>query len=389
MRYIALLGILCFPQDKPVPPPPKPADPKPQAQDPAPIDSRLQGRIDVAVEKGIAWLLEQAKGDRINMTPGLPGGMDHSELVLYALIYGGADYDHAGFQKVLAVATTAKLGRTYRVALTAMCLEAFDRSKYQARIAECAQFLADTQCKNGQWSYGEATKKPDDTPTGGDGKPVKGDKNSTVGTTTEVKARAAGPPTGDNSNTQYAALGIRSCAKAGVTVEKKVVEAALKWWESSMHADGGWGYASNGQVDGDPVYGSMTAGAVASMVIYNTLLKDAKKDPKKHDKTLKGVEWMGKNLVYDKNPGLAESYRWVYYWLYGIERAGDLFGTDTFGPNEWYTEGSSWLLDRQEKNGRWEGREHLVITDTCFAILFLRRATKLAPKVATGGTKDK
>ena len=37
-----------------------------------------------------------------------------------------------------------------------MSLESYDRKKYQYRIAQCAQFLVDNQCKNGQWDYGEA-----------------------------------------------------------------------------------------------------------------------------------------------------------------------------------------------------------------------------------------
>ena len=199
-----------------------------------------------------------------------------------------------------------------------------------------------------------------------------------------MKQQRIGPANGDNSNSQYAALGLRACQKAGVSVEKKVLELGLQWWEQAVHGDGGWGYAASGQVAGDPVYGSMTAGAVGSMAIFNQLLG---KDVKKHEKTTKGLEWLGKNLACEKNPGLAESYRWQYYWLYAVERAGDLVGTDTMGAHEWYVEGATYLITNQQVDGKWEGKEKLAIADTCFAILFLRRATKMPPKVATGGTQ--
>ena len=63
--------------------------------------------------------------------------------------------------------TETPLEWTYDVSLQAMILEEIDRVKYQARIAQCAQFLVDNQCPNGQWSYGEPDPFAKDTPTGG------------------------------------------------------------------------------------------------------------------------------------------------------------------------------------------------------------------------------
>jgi hypothetical protein len=374
---VAALALSLSLQDKPQEKPAEKPQEKPR------ID---QARIDLAVERGTAYLLAAARGDNINVVGNLPSGMDHAELVLYTLIHGGADPTDAGFQKLLEKAAKAPLERTYRVALAAMALEAFDRSKYQSRIQDCAQFLADNQCKNGQWSYGEPTKLPDrpkDVASGG-GKTETGNKQATVGSTVTVKQQRRGADSGDNSNSQYAALGLRACAKAGVSVEAKVLQDALAWWEKCQRDDKGWGYASNGQISGDPSYGSMTAGAVGSIVIFKQLLKQ---DFKKHEKALQGLDWMGKNFAVDGNPKLTESYRWQYYWLYAVERAGDLYGTDAMGAHDWYGEGAEYLLAQQLRDGSWAGREKLVISDTCFAIILLRRATKLPPKVASGVKK--
>jgi len=67
-----------------------------------------------------------------------------------------------------------------------------------------------------------------------------------------------------------------------------------------------------------------------------------------------------------------------------IERAGMIFGTERFGSHEWYPEGVDFLLPAQKEDGRWQADGSHAIGDTCFAILFLRRATKGLPKVATG-----
>src|SRR6185436_20157875 len=120
-----------------------------------------------------------------------------------------------------------KMESTYCVALEAMCLEELDRVKYQGWIARCAQFLLDNQCKNGQWSYGGPSQFVDDIPTtvGGrkdvatSGSKVKVDPARATTTRQKPKVlrhlpvvkRRDGPEAGDNSNSQYAALGLRAC----------------------------------------------------------------------------------------------------------------------------------------------------------------------------------
>ena len=48
-----------------------------------------------------------------------------------------------------------------------------------------------------------------------------------------------------------------------------------------------------------------------------------------------------------------------------------LFGTETLGSHKWYPEGAEALLALQQADGGW-GSD----IDTCFAILFLTRATR-------------
>ena len=85
------------------------------------------------------------------------------------------------------------------------------------------------------------------------------------------------------------------------------------------------------------------------------------------------MEWIDVN-VQGKLP------KWHIYYLYGLERIGMLYGTDRIGSHDWYDEGAAWLIKHQADNGSWRN-----VPDTCFAILFLRRATAPLPGVATGG----
>jgi hypothetical protein len=64
------------------------------------------------------------------------------------------------------------------------------------------------------------------------------------------------------------------------------------------------------------------------------------------------------------------------YYLYSLERFGTLYGTEAIGTHEWYVEGAKELLQTQRTDGGWVPKSGQTVWDTCFAILFLRRATR-------------
>jgi hypothetical protein len=357
--------------------------------DPKAMEGVDQKKIDEAVAEGIELLkrLKEKKGDP-----------NSDELVLLTLYHGGVAKDDPLFEQILKRMIEAPLESTYNVALQAVVLEKLDPQNYQARIYECAQFLADNQSKNGQWSYGQpiAPVKPA-VPTPAN----KSDKGTRALRRLSVLPR---PPMGgdnpraggDYSNTQYAALGLRACHDAGIVFPKELIQRARQAWidgQQKHDAGGAKGVATGGAAPArgwgyrfgdESAWGSMTAGGVGAVVIYDHILGiDWKRDPA----VLSGIAWLAKHFVVTCNPERQGNY-FHHYYLYGLERAGTLFGSEKFGPHYWYREGAKFLLETQD-GGAWhdeDGGGHgwgKILQCTCFAILFLRRATKPLVDVAS------
>jgi len=368
---------------------------KPQDPDPA--------HVEAAIKKGATWLQTQLhrmnppeRGPE-NDRDREPRGTNDLELVLWTLVHAGVPEEDKDFERLLQKMLQEELQATYNVGLQSMILEELDRVKHQERIQQCAQFLVDNQARNGQWSYGEPTPFVKDLPTGSGGKDVptsggtkeKGAKPK-VTRQLKVEKKREGPERGDNSNSQYAMLGLRACFDAGILFPEKIVKLADQWWRKSQQSGGkksdgrGWGYSGEGT---ESAYGSMSAGGVSSLVICNYLLK---KDWKKDRDVSDGIQWIASNFSVTRNPRAQKTgEEWQYYYLYGLERAGILSETEQFGSHKWYREGAKYLLKQQKGDGSWTASggkmgQGMSTWDTCFAILFLRRATRPLQDVATG-----
>jgi hypothetical protein len=367
------------------------------AQDPNAVSQR---DIDQAIRKG---------AENLKSAPST-GSWLHAncdELILLTLIVAGVQETNPRFKELLSHCLQAPLEKTYKVALLAMSLEELDAEQYQMKIAQCAAFLVDNQAKNGQWSYGapvdvknypyvEREKAVASGPKPGGARDFGGGKERKKPTKSiAVPQTKTTGEKGDNSNSQYAALGLRACFDANIKLPVECLHLARKWWveaqfpdegdgakagKNSVNSGGdttkiqGWNYQKPGEGEGGgkPTH-PMTAGAIGATVIYEYMLG---RDFKKDRVTKAGVEWLGKNFSVNTN----------YYYMYGLERAGILYDVESFGGNNWYWKGVPVLLQNQNGDGSWGKRENKEENtwDTCFAILFLTRATK---SVATGGGK--
>jgi hypothetical protein len=386
---VAALSFLLATQDAK---PPLPAAPPP-------VD---EAQVDAAIKKGIAYL-------RTAPSPASHAGIkDSDELILWTYVHAGLRESDPDFQKLFRKMIDGPLEKTYKVALQAMILEEIDRVKYQERIAQCATFLVDNQCVNGQWSYGNPSafvadvKVPEksvaSSPAAAGGTRdfgAAGEKQKPkVVQKVPVKKSKDGPPAGDNSNTQYAALGLRACHDSGILLPDAVLVLAVKWWRESQQGDvdkdgkavatggfsekpEGWNYKDKAAQPDKAPYPSMTAGGTSSLIIYDYILGRRWKEDA-HVK--QGLTWLARHWTIGRN----------YYYLYGLERTGILFGADKIGDHFWYPEGAKFLLKDQNPDGSWGRRtkpeeKDRITHDTCFAILFLKKAMR--PLVASEDRK--
>jgi hypothetical protein len=62
----------------------------------------------------------------------------------------------------------------------------------------------------------------------------------------------------------------------------------------------------------------------------------------------------------------------TYYFLFTLERICVALSLDTLGGKDWFNWGAEMLLANQQNDGSWKGEYE--VADTCFALLFLRRA---------------
>jgi hypothetical protein len=236
----------------------------------------------------------------------------------------------------------------------------------------------------------------------------------------------------DLSNTQYALLGLDVAARCGIPVppetwtraaefvlkeqEEEGVETPLyieneawqpgddktpRFLEAAKVQARGWSYLPGHKTLST---GAMTCAGVTSLSIVKERLWALKKlepDLRKRIDVglLHGIGWLSENFAVDDNPTPGGASQWHYYYLYGLERTGTKTGLRWLGKSDWYRLGGEYLLGTQAKDGGWRSaaeEKHLAdtsesrLTQTCFALLFLKRATKkpvipLAPPALTGG----
>jgi hypothetical protein len=92
--------------------------------------------------------------------------------------------------------------------------------------------------------------------------------------------------------------------------------------------------------------------------------------------------WLGAHFSVRENPGSAYQGGRQLYGLYALERVGDEGpadgSTSRHGlPDDWYRQGAAHLLSSQRDDGSWDDGADTPIPNTCFALLFLTRATEM------------
>jgi hypothetical protein len=198
---------------------------------------------------------------------------------------------------------------------------------------------------------------------------------------------------GDNSNTQFAILGLWVARRHGVPADKALARAATHF-RAIQHANGGWGYpAEKNQMGFGITTGSMTCAGLLGLALglgnaQESVLRAETRLPSAHASPKKAADPLKDRAVRD---GLAALARVVgqplddvaigaatglgdrYYLLWSVERVAVAYGLAHIGTKDWYDWGAELLLSGQQMDGAWRGKFTSGV-DTSFALLFLRRA---------------
>jgi hypothetical protein len=361
-------------------------------------------KVAAAIERGVVWL-RKAPSRSAEFKDKTPIIRNSDELLLLTFLHAGVSVDDPRVQELLSAVLAAPLDRTYTAAVRAMVLEELDRVRYQSHIARCAQVLLDNQLSSGQWSYGQSSPAADAMSVElGPATPARPAADAKDGAPSKPKVvrklvlKATRTPAGfgDFSNTQYAALGLRAAHDSGIVLPKEGIARAIQAITAAQQAgpppkDGaavtlpsgrkarGWCYDNPCKCPLHRPYGTMTAGSISSLAIFDYILG---RDPKRNGAILDGLCWLQVHYTVETVPGpiewdLITKNTYLTYYLYGLSRAGILTGNEKFGAHSWYADGTRVLLETQKPDGSWALDDWGNDTwDTCLALLFLRRATR-------------
>jgi hypothetical protein len=182
--------------------------------------------------------------------------------------------------------------------------------------------------------------------------------------------------TTDNSNTQFAILGLWAARRHQVPTARTLNLIAMRFY-TSQNPDGSWGYHYR-IGGGDPERPPMTCVGLLGLAVYHGLARDieAKAMQGQDPRIVKGLLALTKNVGVPT--GRAEGLPMAnLYFLWSVERVGVLYNLPTIGNKDWYRWGAEILVANQTPGGNWDhGGYHgaTPVIDTCLALLFLKRA---------------
>jgi hypothetical protein len=190
----------------------------------------------------------------------------------------------------------------------------------------------------------------------------------------------------DNSNTQFALLAIWVSGRHDVPTERTCALIDRRF-RTSQANDGGWGYPyekRQNQATGNGSPAMTCAGLLGLAVGHGVAAPNADgKSPAKEgvdDAAIKdGLKHLTTYVGISQAQGGASRGKLTQgmYFLWSVERVGVMYNLRSIGNKDWYAWGTEALVDSQAANGGWNvggyPGNHATV-DTCFALLFLKRA---------------
>jgi VWFA-related protein len=176
-----------------------------------------------------------------------------------------------------------------------------------------------------------------------------------------------GPP--DNSNTQFALLGIWAASRHGLDANETLA-AIDDHFRRSRSRDGGWGYQE------EPIRtNAMTCAGLMGLAIASARPSLAERQTAR----ARGAALAADPTFTAALHNVANDARQIdastdIYYIWSLERVCVALGLKRIEGFDWYAAGAQELLRRQNNDGGWPHHQWGRLPNTCLALLFLRKA---------------
>ena len=389
-----------------------------------------QDVIDQAVQRGVAHLRSiQGPDGSWNFSGHAMGA---TALAGLALLECGVKRDDPAVHRALEYIREGASGsenvpgssQTYDISLAILFLDRYGNTRDIHLIESLTVRLMGGQNSQGGWGYTCPTINADETQrlrqsvrTGPDNlrdtkkRPAVEDlPREIVRQIQQIQiVQPVGNPSGggDNSNTQFATLGLWVGRRHGLPVETSLARIEQRY-RATQNPDGGWGYnvgfsvASKDTMTCAGLLGLAAAYGYAIEKESLQVVKDPKKQRKQPADLMKdrnvnaGLLALGTVIgtplnmdigrqanqgnLLNLNPTATSVLPGVgklqvnYYLMWSIERVAMAFELEKISKKDWYRWGVQLILSQQQADGSWRGTYGEGGIDTCFALFFLRRS---------------
>lgn len=400
----------------------------PAGADPLPLTKEEQTRIDQAIDKGVEFLkgAQSERGDfKWRMYRDGRFLAAQCALPAYALLEAGVPADDPAIQKAadFVRAKVPPSDYTYELSLALLFLDRLGNPRDKKLIQTLALRLIAGQHHTGGWSYrcpilpekGERDlldalgrlskemrdgKKTREQALAGMAAPpllqalpafragsalIGREPPENAHTIAESAERVSLVGRTDNSNTQFALLGLWAAQRHGVPAEPPFEILVQRFERSQGYPSGMWWYT----LDAEAGSRSMICVGLMALAVGRGLkmpTPGAALGAKKDVHVLKGLAALSRRV--GKPAGRMDGPIPFHdlYFLWSLERVAMLYDLPAVGDKDWYRWGAESLVTNQNKGGFWTGAspnpewggkrnyDYRASMSTAFALLFLKRA---------------
>ena len=189
----------------------------------------------------------------------------------------------------------------------------------------------------------------------------------------------------DNSNTQFAILGLSAAHKHHLPLERSLALIVQRFHKSQL-PNGRWNYPYSSPPHANQQWSpAMTGAGLLGLAVGLGLAADLDQRPttpgRFEDPAIeKGFAFLGQYIGKPLDVTRARNRNQEpinLYFLWTVERCGVLYNRREIGGKDWYRWGAELLLNNQRPDGSWMAGGYygsIPVLDTSFALLFLKRA---------------